>query len=115
MRNTSSRMAIATTLVATASLVGLTACSGGSSSSPSGSNAPITLTLNNWGEFGFAPLIAQYEKDHPNITIKINNGDYNTQHQNLQKFLVAGSGAPDIAMSDEGYICLLYTSDAADD
>lgn len=105
MRNTSSRMAIATTLVATASLVGLTACSGGSSSSPSsGSKAPITLTLNNWGEFGFAPLVKQYEKDHPNITIKINNGDYNTQHQNLQKFLVAGSGAPDIAMSDEGYI-----------
>ncbi|HEX2704920.1 MAG TPA: extracellular solute-binding protein, partial [Candidatus Lustribacter sp.] len=34
----------------------------------------------------------------------LNAGDYNQQHQNLQKYLVAGSGAPDIAAIDEGFI-----------
>lgn len=32
----------------------------------------------------------------------LNEGDYNQQHQDLQKFLVAGSGAPDVAAIDEG-------------
>ena len=110
MHRTRPRLLIAIAIAATASLA-LSACSNspdggssGGSASASASNEPITLTLNNWGEFGFAPIIAQYEAEHPNITVQINNGDYNTQHQNLQKFLVAGSGAPDIAMSDEGYI-----------
>jgi len=110
MHRTRPRLLIAIAIAATASLA-LSACSNspdggssGDSASASASDEPITLTLNNWGEFGFAPIIAQYEAEHPNITVQINNGDYNTQHQNLQKFLVAGSGAPDIAMSDEGYI-----------
>lgn len=100
-------------VMAGALALGMTACSSGDDGGTGTGTTPadggdsgeqITLTLNNWGEFGFQPIIDQYHADHPNITVNINNGDYNTQHQNLQKFLVAGSGAPDIAMSDEGYI-----------
>ena len=34
----------------------------------------------------------------------LNSGEYNAQHEDLQKKLVAGSGAPDIAAIDEGFI-----------
>jgi len=103
MRRTSSRLVIATAFLATISLGALAACSsGGSGDTKSG--GPITLTLNDWGQFGLEAVATKYHAQNPNITIQINNGDYAQQHQNLQKFLVAGSGAPDIAMSDEGYI-----------
>jgi cellobiose transport system substrate-binding protein len=104
MRRTSSRLVIATAVLATVSLVGLAACSSGNSGESSKSDGPITLTLNDWGQFGLEDVAAKYHEQHPNITIQINNGDYDQQHQNLQKYLVAGTGAPDIAMMDEGYI-----------
>ena len=34
----------------------------------------------------------------------LNSGEYNAQHEDLQKKLVAGSGAPDISAIDEGFI-----------
>lgn len=68
------------------------------------SNEPVTLKINYWGDFGFDQLKPLYEEQHPNVTLVLNAGDYAKQHQDLQKFLVAGSGAPDIAAIDEGYI-----------
>lgn len=84
--------------------------SAASSSSDSGSDTgadsdeKITLTVTDWGNFGLVDLIPEYEALHPNITIQETAGDYNTNHQNLQQFLVAGSGAPDISAIDEGFI-----------
>jgi cellobiose transport system substrate-binding protein len=63
----------------------------------------VTLKVNFWGDFGLNALKAQYEKDHPNVKIVLNAGDFNAQHEDLQKKLVAGSGAPDIAAIDEGF------------
>lgn len=68
------------------------------------STEPVTLKINFWGDFGFKQLKPIYEAAHPNVTLVLNAGDYNKQHQDLQKFLVAGSGAPDIAAIDEGFI-----------
>ena len=63
----------------------------------------VTLKVNFWGDFGLNALKAQYEKDHPNVKIVLNSGEFNAQHEDLQKKLVAGSGAPDIAAIDEGF------------
>jgi cellobiose transport system substrate-binding protein len=90
----------------------LAACGGGSgtagSSSPSSAGASpagkVTLKINFWGDFGLTDLAKQYEAAHPNITIQLNAGDYAAQHDGLQKAIIAGSGAPDIAAIDEGYV-----------
>jgi len=84
----------------------LAACGSGSETPASSgtAGAPVTLKINIWGDFGYKELVPAYEKQHKNVKIALNAGDYNQQHQNLQKFLVAGSGAPDIAAIDEGFI-----------
>jgi cellobiose transport system substrate-binding protein len=64
----------------------------------------ITLKINYWGNFGFKELKPKYEALHPNIRLALNEGDYNAQHDLLKQRLVAGSGAPDIAAIDEGFI-----------
>lgn len=96
------RAAVATAVVAiTASA--LAACSGSDSSGTS-AGGKVDLKIADWGDFGLKPLIAQYEKANPDVTITEITGEYNTTHENLQKYLVAGSGAPDINAIDEGYI-----------
>jgi cellobiose transport system substrate-binding protein len=77
--------------------------SGGGSDDPSGGAAPVTLKVNFWGDFGLDDLKAQYEKENPNVKIVLNTGEFNAQHEDLQKKLVAGNGAADIAAVDEGF------------
>src|SRR5258705_5314641 len=77
------------------------ACSGKSGSTDTG---PVTLTINFWGDFGLQDLKTQYEAQNSNVKIVLNSGEYNAQHELLQQKLVAGSGAPDIAAIDEGFI-----------
>ncbi|MFD2768140.1 ABC transporter substrate-binding protein [Micromonospora eburnea] len=91
--------------VGAVSLVMVAACSGKSGTDDSGSgDGQITLKINFWGDFGLQDLKAKYEAEHKNIKIQLNSGEYNAQHEDLQKKLVAGTGAPDIAAIDEGFI-----------
>jgi len=89
------RAARAAALVSVVALA-VAACGGGSTPTNT-AKAPddkkITLKINFWGDFGFKQLAPEYKKLHPNVTLVLNAGDYNQQHQDLQKFLVAGSGA----------------------
>jgi len=71
--------------------------------SDEGTAGAVTLKVNFWGDFGLNDLKAQYEKDHPNVKIVLNSGEFNAQHEDLQKKLVAGNGAPDISAIDEGF------------
>ncbi|GAA2612043.1 ABC transporter substrate-binding protein [Paractinoplanes durhamensis] len=64
----------------------------------------VTLKIAFWGDMGLDKLKTQYEAAHPNVKIVLNSGEYNAQHEDLQKKLVAGSGAPDISAIDEGFI-----------
>lgn len=98
--------------LASASALVLAACGGndnGDKGSPSAggsspaSNEPVTLKVAYWGNFGLKELAPVYEKEHPNVDIVLDEGEYNEQHEKLQKFLVAGSGAADIAAVDEGF------------
>ncbi|MFI7433172.1 ABC transporter substrate-binding protein [Micromonospora haikouensis] len=87
--------------------VGLTmvaACSGRSTTGgDDAGGGTVTLKINFWGDFGLQDLKTRYEAEHPNVKIQLNSGEYNAQHEDLQKKLVAGSGAADIAAIDEGY------------
>ncbi|MER5453989.1 extracellular solute-binding protein [Micromonospora sp. NPDC002389] len=78
------------------------ACSGRSTTG--GSGGEVTLTINFWGDFGLQDLKTKYEAENTNVKIALNSGEYNAQHEDLQKKLIAGSGAPDIAAIDEGFI-----------
>ncbi len=66
---------------------------------------PITLTITTFGTMGLDGLYAQYEKDHPNITIKATNidtgGNALTDWKTKQ---AAGSGLPDIQAVEEGWL-----------
>ncbi|MEV6630846.1 ABC transporter substrate-binding protein [Actinoplanes sp. NPDC051470] len=85
----------------------LSGCSGEKLSGGGGSGdataGAVTLKVNFWGDFGLNDLKAQYEKEHPNVKIVLNSGEFNAQHEDLQKKLVAGNGAPDVSAIDEGF------------
>ncbi len=93
----------------------LAACGGGGKTTPgstsngsatgnSTSTQPITLRVAYWGEFGFQQLQAAYKAVAPNVTLKLESGQYANVNGDLQKYLIANSGAPDVQAIDEGYI-----------
>jgi cellobiose transport system substrate-binding protein len=90
-----------------AATLAITGCSGQSlegGGDKGGSTGTVTLKINFWGDMGLDKLKAEYEAAHPNVKVVLNSGEYNAQHEDLQKKLVAGSGAPDISAIDEGFI-----------
>lgn len=96
-------------LLATAGLL-LAACQGGGpptagapGTSPQGAE-PVTLNMWLFGEFGYGPLIERYHREHPNVTVKTKVADYGAHHDALTAGLASGSGAPDIAAIEVGFI-----------
>lgn len=85
-----------------------TACSSGSSTkSSTPSNEPVTLQVNLFGTFGYkeAGLFDEYQKLHPNVTIKYNSVEQEQNYyQALQTHLTAGSGLGDIQGIEVGRI-----------
>ncbi|SEN29946.1 ABC transporter substrate-binding protein [Lihuaxuella thermophila] len=68
------------------------------------SDGKIELTFWTFGTTGYEKLIPEYEKQHPNIKIKMQNGEFNDHHNKLFTAISAGSGAPDLAMIEVGFI-----------
>jgi cellobiose transport system substrate-binding protein len=97
------RTTVAAGLTAALALAG---CSGQSleGGNAKGGSQTITLKIAFWGDMGLDKLKTEYEAAHPNVKIVLNSGEYNAQHEDLQKKLVAGTGAPDISAVDEGFI-----------
>ncbi|GIE93760.1 ABC transporter substrate-binding protein [Paractinoplanes rishiriensis] len=90
-----------------ATALALAGCSGQSLEGDGDNKAAqgqITLKIAFWGDMGLDALKTKYEAANPNIKIELNSGEYNAQHEDLQKKLVAGNGAPDISAVDEGFI-----------
>ncbi|AEB43347.1 MULTISPECIES: ABC transporter substrate-binding protein [Micromonospora] len=103
MKRSSPRwLRVAAVALAVGSLV--VACSGRSTTGGGSGAGQVTLTINFWGDFGLQELKTRYEAEHTNVKIALNSGEYNAQHEDLQKKLIAGSGAPDIAAIDEGFM-----------
>ncbi|MDI6097733.1 extracellular solute-binding protein [Actinoplanes sp. NEAU-A12] len=90
-----------------AAALAITGCSGQAlegNNNTTAEGGQVTLKVNFWGDMGLDKLKAKYEAANPNVKIVLNTGEYNAQHEDLQKKLVAGSGAPDISAVDEGFI-----------
>lgn len=89
---------------ATTTAIALAGCANSGASSGN-SNEKITLTVTTFGTMGFDDLYKQYEKDHPNITVKATNidtgGNAQTDWQTKQ---AAGSGLPDVQAVEEGWL-----------
>lgn len=95
------RVALALTLSAV--LAGATACAGDSGSNQSGSGGKITLTVDDFGTFGYQNLYKQYEAQHPNIRISERNVPQLTDYTpRLQQWIAAGAGAGDVVAIEEG-------------
>lgn len=67
-------------------------------------DAEVELTFWEFGNTGYDVLIKEYVELNPHVSIKLLNQDMNDVHDNLFTSLSAGSGAPDIAMIEEGGI-----------
>lgn len=110
------RAAALTTSVLTASALLLTGCSDDGDSDASDSNGNITLTVADYGQFGYkeAGLFAQYHKLHPKITVKedttTNEQDY---YPKLLQQLNTGSGLADVTGIEVGRIKEVVDTQAA--
>ncbi|MFD8721209.1 ABC transporter substrate-binding protein [Streptomyces sp. NPDC059629] len=110
------RAAALTTTVLTASALLLTGCSSDSGSNASDSNGNITLTVADFGQFGYkeADLFAKYHKLHPKITVKeettANEQDY---YPKLLQQLNTGSGLADVTGIEVGRIKEVVDTQAA--
>ena len=65
---------------------------------------PVDISMAFWGDFGLDALVTEYQDSHPGVTITLNSGNYNDVHDELQRQLVAGTGAPNIVAIGEDYI-----------
>lgn len=117
---------LALSLVAIMLVGSLAACGGNNaennaSSKNTGNNAASTsepakdegtepaekIELSFWtlGNVNYEDLAKEYTKEHPNVTIKVQNtGDQTAHHNNLTTALSAGSGAPDIFQLEIGFM-----------
>ncbi|MFF0377119.1 ABC transporter substrate-binding protein [Actinoplanes missouriensis] len=100
----SARRVAAVGLVAALALAGCSGQSLENGGDDASGDGQVSLKINFWGDMGLDKLKAKYEAEHTNVKIVLNSGEYNAQHEDLQKKLVAGSGAPDISAVDEGFI-----------
>jgi cellobiose transport system substrate-binding protein len=94
-----------TTAAASASAPG-TASAPASTSADAG-GAPVTITIGDFGTFGYkeAGLYAAYEKLHPNVTIKEDTVEQSADYYKaLQTHLAAGSGLDDIQAIEIGFV-----------
>lgn len=93
------RLALATLA---ASVLLVSACGDDSGSEADGQ---VTLTVQNFGLFGYKDLYAQYMKDHPNIKIvEQAEGDLTKYTNALTQRIAAGRGAGDVVAIEEGAI-----------
>jgi multiple sugar transport system substrate-binding protein/arabinogalactan oligomer/maltooligosaccharide transport system substrate-binding protein len=95
MQHTSKAVAGAAALLAAFSL---TACGGGDSGDAVGADAKQTLTVWAMGVEGqkLGEVAEQYEKAHPNVTVKITPIGWDTVHQKMVSAAAAGT-LPDMA------------------
>ncbi|WP_410641406.1 extracellular solute-binding protein [Amycolatopsis sp. lyj-346] len=92
------RTIVRRTAIVVAALIPLAACS------PGDAGDKTKLTIATFGEFGYAPLIAEYEKLHPDITVQNRVTDFDTHHKGLATQLATGHGAADVVAIEEQYI-----------
>ncbi|MGY0005033.1 ABC transporter substrate-binding protein [Micromonospora sp. I033] len=98
------RRLAAVALVATTALLGTTACGGGDDEAAAG--GPVTLTVDVFGQFGYAELYKEYMASHPDVKIVERGTGSNLDEYSpkLTQWLAAGKGAGDIVAIEEGLL-----------
>ncbi|MFD7157799.1 extracellular solute-binding protein [Kribbella sp. NPDC059898] len=92
-------------LLAGAAMLLVTACAGGSDGSRAADGPKIELTVATFNEFGYADLYAEYEAQHPNITITEQHAKTVDDHvKNLDANLARGTGLADIEAMEVSWI-----------
>ncbi|OCA83403.1 ABC transporter substrate-binding protein [Bacillus sp. FJAT-27986] len=78
----------------------LAACKDDEKTSSNGGKSGEKVTLDFWtfGATNYEDLAKEYEKENPNVTIKVRAAETADHHDALFTALSAGSGAPDITM-----------------
>ncbi|MFG3105567.1 ABC transporter substrate-binding protein [Streptomyces tendae] len=87
-------------LSAATALVSLAACGSGSDTA----DGKTTLTVATFSDFGYKPLIEEYERTHPDIEIKERISQFDQHHNQLSTQIASGSGAADVVAIEEGYL-----------
>ncbi|MFJ9083995.1 extracellular solute-binding protein [Streptomyces sp. NPDC102384] len=95
------RTKVTAVLACTAASALLAGCGGGGASATGGGveDGKVTITMGLYGVMGFKEtgLIEKYEKEHPNVTVKVEAaGDEQTYYTALQTHLASGSGLKDV-------------------
>jgi cellobiose transport system substrate-binding protein len=89
-------------------ILGACGLTGDDSSPTTGATNPaseqVDISMAFWGDFGLDALAAEYMESNPGVTVTLNSGNYNDLHDELQRQLVAGTGAPNIVAIGEDYI-----------
>jgi cellobiose transport system substrate-binding protein len=97
VRTLTRRPAVA--VLTTALLLLASACGGSDAAA-----GKIKLTVATFGEFGYGPLFAEYQKQHPEIEIQNRVTDFDTHFKTLATQLAGGRGAADVVAIEEQYI-----------
>ncbi len=79
-------------------------CGGGSG------DGKLRLTVATFGEFGYEPLFAEYERAHPGVDVVGRVADFDAHHKGLITALAAGNGAADVVAIEEQYLPRLRRS-----
>lgn len=93
----------------------LAACGSGSSGSSASDGGKVTLTVDLFGTFGFkeAGLYAEYEKLHPNVTIKESSTEQENDYwKALQTRLAGGGGLADVQGIEVGRVAAVTQQQA---
>jgi cellobiose transport system substrate-binding protein len=109
-----SRLSVAGAVVSAALLA--TACSSGGGGSQTSASAKQTITIGLYGTFGYkeAGLYAEYEKLHPNITIKEDDVATSAAYwTRLKTRLASGTGLDDVQGVEMGFVADVTQNHAA--
>ncbi|MFC9463146.1 ABC transporter substrate-binding protein [Streptomyces coelicoflavus] len=90
----------AAALFSITALAALSACGSGSDAA----DGKTTLTVATFSDFGYKPLIEEYERTHPDIDIKERISQFDQHHNQLSTQIASGSGAADVVAIEEGYL-----------
>ncbi|MEU4144872.1 ABC transporter substrate-binding protein [Streptomyces parvulus] len=90
----------AAALAAATALLALSACGSGSDAA----DGRLTLTVATFSDFGYKPLIEEYERTHPGIDVKERISQFDQHHNQLSTQIASGSGAADVVAIEEGYL-----------
>ncbi|MFD0053936.1 extracellular solute-binding protein [Streptomyces sp. NPDC127168] len=90
----------AAALSAATALLALSACGSGSDTA----DGKLTLTVATFSDFGYKPLIEEYERTHPDVDVKERISQFDQHHNQLSTQIASGSGAADVVAIEEGYL-----------